>query len=121
MHAAVLLAHVHKYCLGVVVYNLQRKNNALEAQDLWAEALHGTGEYNAHAVSLSPQLELDANETLAKHWRRLAKKEAAAATAAAQANGAPEEAKPAHVPVTERPEATFLPSLLSEFLEVGGR
>lgn len=28
----------------VVVYSLQRKNSALEAQDLWAEALHGTGE-----------------------------------------------------------------------------
>lgn len=76
---------------------------------------------------LCTQLELGANETLAKHWKRLAKKEAAAAAAAATAGdtaaagdaaaeGGP--AREAHVPVIQRPEATFLPSLLSEFLEV---
>lgn len=61
------------------------------------------------------QLELDANETLAKHWKRLAKKEAAAAAAAAKEAG---EGQSAHVPVAQRPEACFLPSLLTEFLEV---
>lgn len=43
-----------------------------------------------------------------KHWRSLAKKEARAA----------KEAGDAHVPVVERPEAAFIPSLLDEFLEV---
>ncbi len=77
------------------------------------------------------QLELGANETLAKHWKRLAKKEAAAAAAAAAGEAAVGDSaaagdaaaeggpgKDAHVPVAQRPEATFLPSLLSEFLEV---
>ncbi|CAL8471736.1 g11278 [Coccomyxa elongata] len=87
-----------------------------------------------HALSRGRlQLELGANETLAKHWKRLAKKEAAAAAAAATAGDAAGDAAAeggpagearvaaaaaAHVPVTQRPEATFLPSLLSEFLEM---
>ena len=46
-----------------------------------------------------------------KHWRSLAKKEARAA----------KEAGDAHVPVVERPEAAFIPSLLDEFLGVRRR
>eukprot|EP00803_Ostreobium_quekettii_P001943 evm.model.scf_2381.2 EVM.evm.TU.scf_2381.2 scf_2381:10191-21993(-) len=51
------------------------------------------------------KLELHAHSQLAKRWHRLAKKEAKALTAAAN-----------HVPIKERPETTFLPSLLSLFL-----
>ena len=61
---------------------------------------------------LSPaQLELQTHEVLVKHWRSLAKKEARAA----------KEAGDAHVPVVERPEAAFIPSLLDEFLGVRRR
>ncbi|EFN59246.1 hypothetical protein CHLNCDRAFT_29663 [Chlorella variabilis] len=70
-----------------------------------------------HALSRGRlQLELHDQPQLAKHWRHLAKKEAKAA----QQEG--------HVPVHQRPEATFLPgkpwpqagqsSLLTEYLEV---
>lgn len=52
------------------------------------------------------QLELHAQPQLAKHWRSLAKKEAKAA----QQEG--------HVPAAQRPEATFLPGLIAEFLKV---
>lgn len=48
---------------------------------------------------------------LAKHWRHLAKKEAKAVKAA-------KEAGTEHVPVAETPEATFLPLLLADFLQV---
>lgn len=57
------------------------------------------------------QLELQTHEVLVKHWRSLAKKEARAA----------KEAGDAHVPVVDRPEAAFIPSLLDEFLEVRQR
>ena len=57
------------------------------------------------------QLELQSQEMLAKHWRHLAKKEAKAAKAA-------KESGTAHVPAAETPEATFLPRLLSDFLQV---
>ena len=58
------------------------------------------------------QMELHANEAiLGKPWKQLAKREVKA-EAAAKAAGQP------YVPVTERPEATFLPGLLTEFLQV---
>jgi hypothetical protein len=60
-----------------------------------------------HALSRGRlQLELHAQPQLAKHWRHLAKKEAKAA------------AQEGHVPVQSRPEATFVPALLSDFLAV---
>ena len=62
----------------------------------------------AHAGRVLVQLELQTHEVLVKHWRSLAKKEARAA----------KEAGNAHVPVVERPEAAFVPSLLDEFLGV---
>lgn len=74
--------------------------------------------------ALSPgrlQLELHAHEALAKHWKAAAKKEAKAAAkrAKAAAGGGGEAAGAApHVPVTQRPEVRFLPSLLEEFLSV---
>ncbi len=46
-----------------------------------------------------------------KHWRSLAKKEARAA----------KEAGEAHVPVAQRAEAAYIPSLLTEFLDVCAR
>lgn len=51
------------------------------------------------------KLELHAHPTLAKRWHRLSKKEAKAAAS-----------NPDHVPVQERPEATFIPTLLEMFL-----
>ena len=48
---------------------------------------------------------------LARHWRHLAKKEAKACTAA-------EKAGIEHVPAAQTPEATFLPLLLTYFLQV---
>ncbi len=60
---------------------------------------------------VSLQLELQSQEMLAKHWRHLAKKEAKAAKAA-------KEAGTEHVPAAETPEATFLPRLLADFLQV---
>jgi hypothetical protein len=57
------------------------------------------------------QLELQVNESLQAYWKRLRKKEAKAA----------KDAGPDYVPIQERPEVTFLPSLLSEFLEVRSR
>ena len=54
------------------------------------------------------QLELQLHDTLAKHWRHLAKKEAKAV----------KDAIAGHVPVAQRPEATFLPALLADFLQV---
>ena len=48
---------------------------------------------------------------LARHWRHLAKKEAKACTAA-------EKAGSEHVPAARTPEATFLPLLLTDFLQV---
>lgn len=78
-------------------------------------------------------------EQLRKHWGRQAKKETKAARehaqalakrAAAEAAGAgpmdPEEAAlfaegpAAYVPILQRPEVTFLQSLLDEFLQVCG-
>ena len=53
-----------------------------------------------HALSRGRlQLELHDQPQLAKHWKHLAKKEAKAAAAAQEG----------HVPVQQRPEATFLP------------
>ena len=58
------------------------------------------------------QLELHANEdVLGKPWKQLAKREAKAAAAA-------EAAGKAHVPIAQRSETTFIPSLLTEFLQV---
>ena len=57
------------------------------------------------------QLELQSQEMLAKHWRHLAKKEAKAVKAA-------QEAGTAHTPAAQTPEATFLPRLLADFLQV---
>ena len=54
------------------------------------------------------QLELQSHDTLAKHWRHLAKKEAKAV----------KDGVPGHVPVAQRAEATFLPALLADFLQV---
>jgi hypothetical protein len=54
------------------------------------------------------QLELQAIEGLQTYWKKLRKKEAKAA----------KDAGPDFVPIQQRPEVTFLPSLLSEFLEV---
>ena len=48
---------------------------------------------------------------LARHWRHLAKKEAKACTAA-------EKAGSERVPAAQTPEATFLPLLLTDFLQV---
>lgn len=60
-----------------------------------------------HALSKGRlQLELHAQPQLAKHWKNLAKKEVKAA------------AKAGHVPIKQRPEATFIPGLVEEFLEV---
>lgn len=69
---------------------------------------HGTA---ALKPLLLLQLELQSQEMLAKHWRHLAKKEAKAAKAA-------KEAGMAHTPAADTPEATFLPRLLSDFLQV---
>ena len=60
------------------------------------------------------QLELQSQEMLAKHWRHLAKREAKAVKAA-------KEAGTAHVPAAQTPEATFLPLLLADFLQVSLR
>ena len=57
------------------------------------------------------QLELSKNAQLEKHWRYLMKKEAKAVKAAAK-GGAP------HVPLRERPDATWLPVLIDEFLKI---
>ena len=54
------------------------------------------------------QLELQTHETLAKHWRHLAKREAKAV----------KEGAPGHVPAAQRPEATFLPALIADILRV---
>ena len=67
--------------------------------------------YNTLRLLVSLQLELQSQEMLAKHWRHLAKKEAKAAKAA-------KEAGTEHVPAAETPEATFLPRLLADFLQV---
>jgi len=61
--------------------------------------------------SIFLQLELQSQDMLAKHWRHLAKREAKAVKAA-------KEAGTAHVPAAETPEATFLPLLLADFLQV---
>ena len=70
---------------------------------------------NPSCVFTSPQLllqlELQSQDMLAKHWRHLAKREAKAVKAA-------KEAGTAHVPAAETPEATFLPLLLADFLQV---
>ena len=58
------------------------------------------------------QIELHANEdVLAKPWKQLAKRETKAAAAA-------EAAGKQHLPITERSETTFIPALLTEFLQV---
>ena len=65
-------------------------------------------------ANLSPgrlQLELSKNAQLEKHWRYLMKKEAKAVKAAAK-GGAP------HVPLSQRPDATWLPALVDEFLNI---
>ncbi|GLI62109.1 hypothetical protein VaNZ11_004692 [Volvox africanus] len=67
--------------------------------------------------ALSPgrlHLELHAHEALAKHWKAAAKKEAKAAKKAKPGV----EGESAYVPVAQRPEVRFLPSLLDEFLAV---
>ncbi|GIL75166.1 hypothetical protein Vretimale_7780 [Volvox reticuliferus] len=67
--------------------------------------------------ALSPgrlQLELHAHEALAKHWKAAAKKEAKAAKKAK----AGVEGENAYVPMAQRPEVRFLPSLLDEFVAV---
>jgi len=69
---------------------------------------------NSSCVSTSAlllQLELQSQDMLAKHWRHLAKREAKAVKAA-------NEAGTTHVPAAETPEATFLPLLLADFLQV---
>lgn len=66
-----------------------------------------------HALSRGRlQLELHEHPQLAKHWRHMAKKDAkkAAQTAAGNKSGD-------YVPASESNEATFLPSLLTDFLE----
>uniref|UniRef100_A0A1D2ABG5 Intron-binding protein aquarius n=2 Tax=Auxenochlorella protothecoides TaxID=3075 RepID=A0A1D2ABG5_AUXPR len=63
--------------------------------------------------ALSPgrlQLELHDHPALLKHWRHAARREARAAAAAGDA----------HMPVQRRPEASFLPALVDEFLSVLG-
>lgn len=67
--------------------------------------------------ALSPgrlQLELHAHEALARHWKTAAKKEAKAAKKAKE--GA--EGECAYMPIAQRPDVRFLPSLLDEFLAV---
>ena len=59
-------------------------------------------------VVFCAQLELQSHDTLQKHWQHLVKKDAKA-----MKNGIP-----GHVPVAQRPEAAFLPALLTEFLQV---
>ncbi len=54
------------------------------------------------------QNELRAFPQLDKHWRSLMKKEAKAA-----------KAGKGHVPLSQRPEAAFVPGLIDEFLQVG--
>ncbi|GMH36875.1 hypothetical protein BSKO_04748 [Bryopsis sp. KO-2023] len=51
------------------------------------------------------KLELHAHPALSKRWSRLAKKESKQA-----------KSNPAHVPITQKPEATLIPALLSMFL-----
>lgn len=53
-------------------------------------------------------MELHGQSNLAKHWKHLAKKEAKAA----------KKEGDSYTAITSRPEVTFIPSLLSEFLEV---
>jgi len=62
---------------------------------------------HARAPAARAQLELQTHEMLVKHWRSLARREARAA----------KEAGEAHVPAAQRPEAAYIPSLLSEYLE----
>ena len=57
------------------------------------------------------QLELHQHPSLAKRWRALERREAKLEKAA-ESSGTP------YVPLSHRPDATFLPSLLDEFLEV---
>jgi len=54
------------------------------------------------------KVELHGQSNLAKHWKHLAKKEAKAA----------KKEGDSYTAITSRPEVTFIPSLLSEFLEV---
>mmetsp|Transcript_15961 Transcript_15961/g.37841 ORF Transcript_15961/g.37841 Transcript_15961/m.37841 type:complete len:1392 (+) Transcript_15961:941-5116(+) len=53
------------------------------------------------------KVELQGQTSLAKHWKHLAKKEAKAA----------KKEGDAHVPITERPEVTFIPEMVDDFLE----
>jgi hypothetical protein len=57
------------------------------------------------------QLELFARPNLAELWKRYAKKDARDAKKAA-------EAGTEHTPASQSPQATFIPSLIDEFLEV---
>jgi intron-binding protein aquarius len=66
-----------------------------------------------HALSRGRlQLELHEHPQLAKHWRHMAKKNAKKAAQAAAANKSGD-----HVPASQSIDATFLPSLLTDFLQ----
>ena len=60
---------------------------------------------------VSVQLELHRTPALAKRWRALERRQAKESKAA-ESSGA------VYTPLAQRPDATFLPSLLDEFLEV---
>jgi len=66
------------------------------ASHVWAPSL-------TYGRVLRPQLELFRHPQLEKHWRHLQRKEAKAAK------------QEGHVPMTETPQVTFLPSLVDEF------
>ncbi|KAK9820367.1 hypothetical protein WJX72_009525 [[Myrmecia] bisecta] len=82
---------------------------SLESEMVRSQALKLVSLPLWHALSRGRlQLELHAHDNLAKHWRYMAKKAAKEAKAG----------KAGYVPEAQRPDATFLPSLLDEFLGV---
>ena len=118
-----------------------RAPQSLENEAVRAQVLRLVSLPLWHALSRGRmQLELHDQQQLAKHWRHLAKKEAKAAQQARRgrrrkqqpasrcAPGGPgvraarltsrlaPRAQEGHVPVEKRPEATFLPGLLDEFV-----
>ncbi|EFJ49751.1 hypothetical protein VOLCADRAFT_104194 [Volvox carteri f. nagariensis] len=97
-----------------------RSFQSLEDEMVRAQVLRVVSLPLWHALSPGRlQLELHAHEALAKHWKAAAKKEAKAAAKKAKAGAAAGEgASAAYVPVAQRPEVRFLPSLLDEFLSV---
>ncbi|KAG2449906.1 hypothetical protein HYH02_000012 [Chlamydomonas schloesseri] len=96
-----------------------RSFQSLEDEMVRAQVLRVVSLPLWHALSPGRlQLELHAHEALAKHWKAAAKKEAKAAAKKSKKGGEGGEGGEGYVPVTQRPETRFLPSLLDEFLSV---